>query len=121
MTKAGTYWAALKGDKCETSDTIHITQNAGIKNYDGNSYSVLQLYPNPAHGTLGVSFNTVFTTEFTIGIYDMNGKKVLEQKYNSAAGENTFNLNISSLAPGDYILNMVSANFSTSRKFVVGE
>jgi hypothetical protein len=121
VTKAGTYWAALKGDKCEVSDTIQIIQNAGIENYNRNRISGMQLYPNPAHGTLTVSFNIVDAAEYSVNIYDIKGKLVLAQKYSSVAGANTYDINISSLAAGEYILNMVSDHSSVLRKFEVGE
>ncbi len=119
VSQSGTYWATLKVGKCNISDTIVVTFKSGIDNTDNKSISGLNLYPNPAQNLLNYSFYTDYTETFNIAIYDINGKVVLEQKFNSITGINSNMINIGSLTPGNYIFGLSSGNSSTTRPFEI--
>ena len=66
---------------------------------DDNSLSNFSLYPNPSINS--VELNSTNTPISEISIYDLSGKLLLSNKYNS---EININLNISNLASGIYLL-----------------
>src|ERR1039458_8708191 len=83
-----TYWAQIKGDKCEISDTIKVkTVKSGVDNAIDN-ISGLSLFPNPTHDMISLSFNANIVSEYQIEIYDITSKLVLTDKYTSAPGAN---------------------------------
>jgi len=119
VSQSGTYWATLKVGKCNISDTIVVTFKSWIDNDDNKSISRLNLYPNPAQNLLNYSFYTDYTETFNIAICDINGKVVLEHKFNSIIGINSNMINIGSLTPGNYIFGLSSGNSSTTRPFEI--
>ena len=62
----------------------------------------IQVYPNPANGTLNVQLEKRVNNG-TLTLFDMNGKAVLSQAING----NSAQINLSSLAAGNYILHLV--------------
>ena len=64
-----------------------------------NSLTTFNLYPNPS--TNYVEINSPETPIFEIQIYDLSGKLIINNNYNS---EISINLNISSLSSGIYLL-----------------
>ena len=69
------------------------------------------MYPNPANDF--VSFYSVSNAVLEVAIYDMLGKQVLRSDRVQSQ------LNISSLHPGMYFVNMTQGTHVTSKKLVV--
>ena len=68
--------------------------------------SGLSAYPNPTPGKLTVKFNTETKSKFNLKVTDMLGKAVISDVISTVAGENTKDLDLSSLAKGMYFLTM---------------
>ncbi|WP_292008947.1 T9SS type A sorting domain-containing protein [Chryseobacterium sp.] len=68
----------------------------------------ISIYPNPASDILNISSESKVNK---VEIYDMSGKKV-------NAGLNGDQVNISNLAPGNYIINIETKDEKTSRRFI---
>lgn len=73
------------------------------------------LYPNPAIDVINISSEGSFLTNTQFTIYDINGKKVITQKYNN---DNHHSIKISNLNPGVYILQIKGDGINQSHKFI---
>ncbi len=78
------------------------------------------LYPNPAHNLLNISLVSAKRQNATFIIVDMYGRRVTQKMVSLPEGTNIYQVNISSLAPGTYMLNILSADgtLSTPQKFI---
>tara|TARA_B110000459_G_scaffold148588_1_gene161938 strand:- start:408 stop:1394 length:987 start_codon:yes stop_codon:yes gene_type:complete len=81
---------------------------AGISDSTLNS---VKMYPNPANGF--VYFSSASNEVLEVAIYDLLGKQVLRS--NRVQSQ----LNISSLNPGIYFVNMTIGHYNTTNKLVV--
>ena len=88
-------------------------ESAGIDSY-GNS-SDMKLFPVPASNQLNISLSEATMQQSRIEIYDMLGKKVLEQKVND--GAMLITLDISTIIEGNYLLRVCSANGQKTMRF----
>jgi len=83
-------------------------QTAGLDDFTLNS---VKMYPNPANDF--VNFYSVSNDVLEVAIYDMLGKQVLRSDLVQSQ------LNISSLHPGMYFVNITQGAYVTSKKLVV--
>jgi len=76
----------------------------------------LQLFPNPTNGLINIKTN--LNTLDTIKVFSLTGKKVLEMDVNTT--ETAFNMNVSKLAKGTYIMVFFKKNqFKASKKIII--
>ncbi len=81
---------------------------------------VLQLYPNPASQTVRLQITSHSQQVSTVTITDMLGKKVLNSLPNKVgSGEVSFEMDISTLAPGLYTVSATLQNGETLRQRLV--
>jgi len=85
LTLSGNFYSPDKFDASLSTDDNFTQQN-------------LAPYPNPVENSLYISFNE--NDNNLVSIYDLNGKQILKETYNS----NQANINTSSLTSGFYIL-----------------
>ena len=119
-----TLWTVTVKDanNCVTSAMINVvippvdttSASSGINKYS-NSGS-LKLYPVPATNQLNVSLGAVANNTH-IEMYDMLGKKVLEQKVND--GVSLSALDVSSFASGTYFIRIIGNNTQKTAKFMI--
>ena len=69
----------------------------------------INLYPNPANKTLNIDFET--DSEFTIRIFDMQGKEVAKKS-------NSKTIDVSSYSNGIYMLQILSNEGVATKRFV---
>jgi len=93
------YFTYTVGDDCST---------AGL---DGSSLSSVKMHPNPAKGV--VNFSSASNVALDVAVYDMLGKQVL--RANAVQSQ----LNISSLNPGMYFVNMTQGSNVSTKKLLV--
>jgi poly(beta-D-mannuronate) lyase len=76
----------------------------------------LQLFPNPTNGLINIKTN--LNTLDTIKVFSLTGKKVLEMDIN--ATETAFNINVSKLEKGTYLMVFFKENqFKASKKIII--
>ena len=109
-----TYNSALmyvvERDQTVVMSEITIVQNttAGLEDFAANS---VKMYPNPAKGF--VKFSSASNEALDVAVYDMLGKEVL--RANAVQSQ----LNISSLNPGMYFVNMTQGTNVSTKKLLV--
>ena len=77
------------------------------------------VYPNPAKEFINVEFSGLSDENISIEIIDVFGKVV--QKENRKNENGIFNLNVSSLAAGYYLLKISSGNSVIQKKIIISE
>jgi hypothetical protein len=79
----------------------------------------LSVYPNPSNGISKISFTTEAASTVSIHIYDVLGKEVTTT-YNGkvAAGEQSFNVDLSAFAGGIYTIRLDVDGNSAYRKLI---
>ena len=91
--------------------------NTGINKF---SYSKFKSYPNPAKEFLMIDFELSQSNQFTLSLYDIAGKQILNKQYQDfAAGKNQLNLSLTGINPGVYFYELISEDQRISNKFIV--
>ncbi|MEZ4775789.1 MAG: DUF1501 domain-containing protein [Bacteroidia bacterium] len=67
-----------------------------------------KVWPNPATDIVNFSIKSDMMQPATISVYTTSGKLVMEKEVRLFSGENSDTLDMSSLIPGTYIVNMVA-------------
>ncbi len=87
----------------------------GIKDIK-SSTSINAIYPNPSSSIITVKLNTKDNEVLFIEVRDMMGKLIFTQNYLALTGDNDMKLNVSSFAPGTYILNVTNSQQQQSKQ-----
>lgn len=82
------------------------------KDFTKESFSV---WPNPAQGYLNISMVSAIEEGAKATIYDVQGRVVLQNAISATDTE----LNIGSLSPGVYMVNVVNGKTNSTKKFIV--
>ncbi|MCF6169888.1 MAG: T9SS type A sorting domain-containing protein [Bacteroidales bacterium] len=82
-----------------------------------NSFSDVLIYPNPAGDEFRIAVPGLQTAEIVVEIFDLNGRKLMEQRVSTPKGE--IKTKVSSLQSGMYICRLTSGRESISRKLVI--
>jgi hypothetical protein len=96
--------------------TVHskIVPVTVISDFDG-----LSIYPNPVEGNGYLSFNSsISSSTVNMVIYDVSGRKVLQEVFQTSKGLNKFELNTDNLPQGMYFLNIENGMGNSNIKFV---
>ncbi|MFN8287644.1 MAG: choice-of-anchor V domain-containing protein [Chitinophagales bacterium] len=93
-----------------TSQGIEVALVNGISE---NTLTGLSVYPNPAEITLYVSLQNA--SDATVAIIDFNGREVLNT---AVQNQKSFNIDLSSLAEGMYVLRLTNSNSVYSKRFM---
>lgn len=78
----------------------------------------LTVYPNPTSKMLNVSLDAVIG-DYTISVYDLTGKKLVENSVKATTGVQSSTVDVSTLAKGNYIVSVATAEKSYTKHFVV--
>ena len=92
-----------------------------FSNKPGKGLEKLEMYPNPTQDVVNIRFTSSKKGIITISIYDVSGKKIQEDEYNSQSGEFQKEINLSSFQKGAYYLQVEQDDHSEIRKIVITE
>ena len=84
-----------------------------------NSELAVTCYPQPAKDLLNVSFSTAEATACKLILSDITGKNVQQMSSETNVGENNFNLDVSGIAKGIYMLEVVNGSERNMQKIIV--
>ncbi len=76
------------------------------------------IYPNPASADVHVDFNLKTATHITYQLTDITGKVVFSQTINTPPGQHSETIDIGSLKPSIYFLNIMSPEGSKNYKLI---
>ncbi len=113
-----TYYRLKQVDKngiFSYSDIVHLKCN--IKNEE--SSSSINIYPNPTVDNLNIFINTPIESDAIINVYDIYASLVLQKQILILKGNNFFDINVSNVAAGTYVLEVVSNNTLVHRNKII--
>lgn len=102
---------------------VHVDDLTGVEVEEGNipeNYQLSQNYPNPFNPSTKIKFSLPETTEVSLKVYDVLGKKIadlLSGELNTGRYVVTFNA--SGLSGGVYFYTLRTNNFHSTKKLVV--
>ena len=79
----------------------------------------LSVFPNPAYDKINLKFSSSEKRKIEIGIFNQIGKAVRENLEYSAAGNDTYSIDVSDLSPGIYFVHLNIDDKIISRKIVL--
>ena len=108
----------VQGESTFLSTRFYDPTTIGIE--EVTALNNVSLYPSPANDFLHVELDLVQSSDVTVEIYDMTGKRVLlHNEGASPAGANVFSLPVSSLASGVYVATVRTQKGNITKRFVV--
>ena len=114
VTGGTTYAYAVKsvcaGGESDLSSTVNSSPVTGVNSYDGTE---VRIFPNPAHNVLTVESGSRIRE---IAVYDVTGRTVVVGANNYSPVR--WDLNVTSLTDGIYILNVITDGGVQTTKFV---
>ncbi len=122
---AGTYSIKVKDPLgCYSSVTpVHVSANTGgCRTMEENSIAssnTFTVYPNPASDKITVMFSSDKVSNYTLKIVDISGRIIFNEGLNGGVGENQFELNLSTIAKGVYMILLESDNGIMQKKIIV--
>ncbi len=94
-----------------------VTSVATEPRSDRRSYETFDLYPNPAIGRVAIEFSTTSRSSDRVFVYDILGRSVIGHV--SKAGTGRFELDVSGLAEGLYLVRLLSGAQTMSQILIV--
>jgi hypothetical protein len=79
----------------------------------------LQLYPNPAKGTVKLEYNAASNNTVTIKVIDVTGKTSMMLNRSVITGKNTITANIGQLNSGLYFVQFINGNSVQTKKLII--
>jgi hypothetical protein len=107
------------GVSAGTRSQVYITNNCREEGTNTSSTTSFSIYPNPAHDNLTVSIKANEHADFSLQLIDVSGRVVLADSRKGLAGLNIYELDISNLSTGVYMLEVKSVNDKWRTKVVV--
>ena len=102
------------------SSTQSFTTLLRMIDVESNSINyAFNVYPNPANDKVIVSFNSMKEDNFSIRLIDITGRIILNSNYLSVIGENQYQMNLSNIAKGVYMVILQNKEAVLQSKIVV--
>ncbi len=107
--------SAMKG--WLSNQTIHIKELT--LTLEDNSLQGFRLWPNPTNNVFKIQFTNSDTNNVNIGLYDLQGRQILNTFKESKANIFTEEINIQNIASGIYLLTIQQGNKRITKKVMV--
>jgi len=102
----------------DTSLSITIHDQAGLEDFYGIEFSILDAIPNPYRNTTRIGFYTQRKDIVELRIYNLLGQLVYNEINNYQSGKNWFHFNGAILKPGTYLYRISNSTESITRKLI---
>ncbi|MEP7317502.1 MAG: T9SS type A sorting domain-containing protein [Panacibacter sp.] len=89
-----------------TYSNVILVKNAGTFGMRMNN-----IYPNPSYGVVNIYIESVLNDKVSFIVSDASGKIVKQFHSDIVSGNNNIQMNIASLAAGNYFIKLISKNF----------
>ncbi len=125
---SGTYTVTVTNPDGQTASTTFALASACAVPFaaaqesdliNGNSGNLIKLYPNPTKSNVTLEIPSEVQQNINVAVFDINGRKMINQSMNIGAGQNVKQLSLSSLASGTYIIELSDAKNKVMQKIKV--
>lgn len=112
----GVIYAATYGRGIfESRSLVGVPEQAGVV-----TKSPFRIYPNPADGSVTISFKNPSTSTVSLKIYDLAGHLLKSINLGIVkSGEQEFSLNTSELGKGSYLVQLIAGNTNLTAKLII--
>ena len=101
----------------ENNDLFGVSVISSLDNID--ALTDLNVYPNPASNNLTVSFDLATDSQVSFEVFNLLGERVYVSAQNNFVGNNSVNIDVTSLTAGMYTLNMIVDGAYTTTKVTI--
>jgi hypothetical protein len=99
-------------------DNINIANNVGVTELTELNVDV-NVYPNPSNGNFTVDVTTITTEDVRIEVMNSLGQVVYTTTANKVHGQNLYNVDLSNVENGMYMVNVYTGKNITTQKITV--
>ncbi|HZV67894.1 MAG TPA: T9SS type A sorting domain-containing protein [Saprospiraceae bacterium] len=102
-----------------------VSNTAGVKIETGedlvkkSNLAQWNLWPNPANGTVNVSFESHLDQNIQFTLTNLVGQRILSEKFNVVKGFNTHKLDVAKIPEGSYLMEMKTAGEMKTKVVVI--
>lgn len=100
-------------------DDLNILDAASVGIIKNNSFTDLEISPNPANGAALIKVYSAVAEKTSLNLINSLGQLVMTKDVAMVNGENSFEISTSDLANGVYLLDITTSNGKTTKKLVV--
>ena len=101
---------------------VPLAFGVGVAEVKSNNTINAQVFPNPTNGITQVDFNLSSTSNVTVEVIDLVGKKVMDVREGAfATGSHSVYFDATNLNNGIYFVRILSSEGSSTQKFVVSK
>ena len=94
-----------------------VTEYSKVVLLDFTKASAVQVFPNPFHDRLVVSFTSLFSQNVTIRLVDARGTTIRQETFNVKKGQNSLEFkSLGALPRADYYIQLIEADRISTRK-----
>lgn len=98
---------------------VDLGSNLGVKVHNPITVKDIKVFPNPTSEVLHVSFGMLKPSNVRLNVYTMTGKLVKSQDYKNISGDQTVQINLSSLSTGEYLVSLLTNQGSVAKTIIV--
>ena len=99
-----------------TSATTNTTTDVSIKENKLGSVNMLEIVPNPVTDNATLRFNSKLNETITLSVIGQDGAELLNSTFEAVAGQNTVDVDLSTLRSGIYFLSLNSSGTYICKK-----
>lgn len=99
-------------------DNTGATQYSTVKTTTINCDAAFKVYPNPFNKNVSINYSALTNGNATIAAYDLTGKEVAKQLFNTQTGNNHFEMDLSNLPDAVYLLKIQNGTDSHHQMIV---
>lgn len=104
-------------DQWNKGQSVDITEEQGSSIKQQNRITGLEVFPNPAGNELSLVLNTTDYGAYEVSVIDLAGRVLQSKVHMHAASGQSLRSDISSLAPGTYLINVKHNGKEVTTKF----
>ena len=113
VENSGTWYATGFGTEVTAGVSVELSTNLGLEQSENVDITP---FPNPATNSITIPLNGI-NSSATLNIVDVTGKTISVKNINNAAGN--IEIDVTDIANGNYVFNLLFANGETSKFNVV--
>lgn len=104
---------------CVSTDQIEVTIDDALSVAEDSEDSTVRFFPNPTRDQLSVEFSLKGNSrDVLLSVFDLSGKKLAEKMIPAAQSSDIHRLDLSGLASGIYLINLMSDDINLTRQVV---
>jgi hypothetical protein len=116
---AGTYSVIVTDSQgCVQNATVIVANFVSVTEIENGSFSI---FPNPSQGIVTVSMDGIATGDVTMEIIDITGKSVFIQKVLFDGNKTNYNLDLSSLEKGTYLIKLKMQEGTVTSRIILAD